>query len=104
MPGGGGVGAQWLRGRRDPNWPLGAGTQWCYRARLGTQGLGTPPGAGIQLRPQLQGSLLVLDIGILNHSQRPLLSLEAVEAPVTSTMLTASGVTMMYNRRGSPGS
>jgi hypothetical protein len=79
MPRGGG--AQWIRGCRDPSSPLGDGTQWHYQVWLGAQELGTPPGAGTQLQPQLQGSLLVLDHRILNHSQRPLLSLEVVEAP-----------------------
>jgi hypothetical protein len=42
-------GAQWLRGRQYPSWPLGAETQWHYWARLGAQELGTPPGARIRL-------------------------------------------------------
>jgi hypothetical protein len=55
-------------------------TQWRYQARLGAQGLGMPPGARTRLRAQLQASLLVPDLGILNRSQTPLLSLEVVEA------------------------
>jgi hypothetical protein len=35
-----GVEAWQLRGCQDLSWTLGARTQWCYRPRLGAQGLG----------------------------------------------------------------
>jgi hypothetical protein len=62
-----GAGVQWLRGWRDQSWPLGAGTQWHYRAWLGAQELGMPPGVRTRLRPHFYGSLLVLDPEILNQ-------------------------------------